>query len=50
VARESSKWAVHSEPKAAAELKLTGAVEDEARLREGEIDRAGEHQWVMVVL
>jgi hypothetical protein len=43
VARRGSEWAAHGEPKAAAELELTGAVEDEARVREGEIDRAGEH-------
>jgi hypothetical protein len=41
---------VHGEQEAAAELVLAGAVEDEARMREDEIERAGEHQWVMVVL
>jgi hypothetical protein len=29
---------------------LAGAVEDEARMREDEIDRAGEHRWDVVVL
>jgi hypothetical protein len=43
VAREGSEWVVHGEPKAAAERKLTEAVEDKARVQEGEIDRAGEH-------
>jgi hypothetical protein len=37
---------VHGEQKAAAELVLAGAVEDEARMREDEIGRAVEHQWV----
>jgi hypothetical protein len=41
--QEGSEWAAHGEPKAAAELEVAGAVEDEARVREGEIDRAGEH-------
>jgi hypothetical protein len=50
VARSGSEWAAHGEPKVAAELELTGAVEDEARVREGEINRAGEHQWVTAVL
>jgi hypothetical protein len=43
------RWAVHGEQEAA-ELVLAGAVEDEARVREGEIERAGEHQWVTAVL
>jgi hypothetical protein len=50
VAWEGSKWAVHGEPKAAAELEAAGAVEDEAWMRENEIARAGEHQWVTAVL
>jgi hypothetical protein len=29
---------------------LVGAVEDGARVREDEIDHAGEHQWVTAVL
>jgi hypothetical protein len=29
---------------------LAGAMEDEARMREDEIERAGEHQWVTAVL
>jgi hypothetical protein len=29
---------------------LAGAVEDEARMREEEIERAGEHQWVTAEL
>jgi hypothetical protein len=33
-----------------AELELAGAVEDEARTREIEIEWAGEHQWVVMVL
>jgi hypothetical protein len=41
--REGSEWAAHGEQKAAAELVLAGAVEDRARVREDEIDRAGEH-------
>jgi hypothetical protein len=41
---------VHSEQKAASELVLAGAVEDEAWVREDEIERAGEHQWVTAVL
>jgi hypothetical protein len=48
--REDSEWAVHGEQKAAAELELAGAVEDEAWIREGEIGRAIEHQRVTVVL
>jgi hypothetical protein len=44
VVREDSEWAAHSEQKAAAELELAGAVEDEAWIREGEIGRAVEHQ------
>jgi hypothetical protein len=50
VAREGSEWAADGEPKVAAELEVAGAVEDEARVRECEIDRAGEHQWVTAVL
>jgi hypothetical protein len=50
VVRKGSEWAAHSKQEAAAELGLAGAVEDEARMREGEIDRAGEHQWVTAVL
>jgi hypothetical protein len=34
----------------AAELELAGAVEDEARMREDEIGRAVEHQWITAVL
>jgi hypothetical protein len=41
---------VHGEQEAAAELVLAGAVEDEARMQEDEIERAREHQWVTVVL
>jgi hypothetical protein len=33
-----------------AELEVAGAVEDEAQVREGEIDRAREHQCVTAVL
>jgi hypothetical protein len=43
VVREGSEWAAHGEQEVAAELELAGAVEDEARMRESEIDRAGEH-------
>jgi hypothetical protein len=43
VVRKGSECAAHGEPKAAAELEVAGAVEDEAWVREGEIDRAGEH-------
>jgi hypothetical protein len=50
VVRKGSEWAAHDEQEAAAELVLAGAVEDEARMREDEIDWAGEHQWVMAVL
>jgi hypothetical protein len=50
VAQEGSEWATHGEQKAAAELELAGAVEDEAWMREGEIGRAGEHQWVTAML
>jgi hypothetical protein len=32
VVREGSEWAAHGEPKAAAELEVAGAVEDEARV------------------
>jgi hypothetical protein len=42
--------AAHGEPRVAAELEVAGAVEDEARVRKGEIGRAGEHQWVTAVL
>jgi hypothetical protein len=48
--REGSKWTAHGEQEAAAELVLAGAVEDEARMWESEIDWAGEHQRVMAVL
>jgi hypothetical protein len=48
--REGSEWAAHGEQKAAAELELAGAMEDEAWVREDEIGRAVEHQWVTVVL
>jgi hypothetical protein len=41
---------VHGEQEAAAELVLAGDVEDEARMREDEIGRAVEHQWVTAVL
>jgi hypothetical protein len=34
----------------AAELVLAGAVEDEAWVREDEIEWAAEHQWVTAVL
>jgi hypothetical protein len=47
---EGSEWAAHGEQKAAAELMLAGAVEDGARVPEGEIGRAVEHQWVSAVL
>jgi hypothetical protein len=50
VAREGSEWAADGEPKAAAELDVAGVVEDEARVREDEIDQAREHQWVTAVL
>jgi hypothetical protein len=50
VARECSEWAAHGESKAAAELEVAGAMEDEARAQEGEIDRAREHRWVTAVL
>jgi hypothetical protein len=50
VVREGSEWAAHGEQKAAAELELARAVEDEAWMREGEIGRAVEHQWVTAVL
>jgi hypothetical protein len=45
VVREGSEWAAHGEQKAAAELELAEAMEDEAWMREGEIGRAVEHQW-----
>jgi hypothetical protein len=41
---------VHGEQEAAAELVLAGAMEDEARMRENEIGRGVEHQWVTAVL
>jgi hypothetical protein len=47
---ECSDRAAHGEPRAAAELEVAGAVEDEARARKGEIGRAGEHQWFTAVL
>jgi hypothetical protein len=50
VVREGSELAAHGEQKVAAELELAGAVEDEAWMREGEIGRAVEHQWVTTVL
>jgi hypothetical protein len=50
VAREGSEWPAHGEPDAAAELKLAGAVEDEASMWEGEIGWAVEHQWITAVL
>jgi hypothetical protein len=50
VVRMGLEWAAHGEQEAAAELVLAGAVEDEARMREDEIDQAGEHQWITVVL
>jgi hypothetical protein len=50
VVREGSEWAAHGEQEAAAELELAVAVEDEARMREDEIGRAVEHQWVTAVL
>jgi hypothetical protein len=49
VVRGWLRWPVHGEQEVAAELVLPGAVEDEARMREDEIDRAGEHQWVTAV-
>jgi hypothetical protein len=50
VVREGLEWAAHGEQKVAVELELAGAVEDEAWMREGEIGRALEHQWVTAVL
>jgi hypothetical protein len=50
VVREGSEWAAHGEQEAMAELGLAEAVEDEARMRKGEIRRAREHQWVTAVL
>jgi hypothetical protein len=50
VVREGSEWAAHGEQEATTELGLAGAVEDEARIRKGEIGRAGEHQRVTAVL
>jgi hypothetical protein len=50
VVREGSEWVAHGEQKAVAELELAGAVEDEAWMREGEIEWAVEHQWVTAVL
>jgi hypothetical protein len=44
------RWPIHGEQEAAVELVLAGAVEDEARMREDEIERAGEHQWATAVL
>jgi hypothetical protein len=40
---EGSEWVAHGEQEAAVEIELAGAVEDEAWMREDEIDRAGEH-------
>jgi hypothetical protein len=48
--RKGSEWAAHGEQEAATELGLGGAMEDEAQMQEGEIDWAGEHQWVTAVL
>jgi hypothetical protein len=42
--------AAHGEPRSAAELKVAGAVEDEARARKSGIGQAGEHQWFTAVL
>jgi hypothetical protein len=50
VVRMGLEWAAHSEQKAAAELELAGAVEDETWKRKGEIGWAIEHQWVAAVL
>jgi hypothetical protein len=41
--RKCLKWAAHGEQETAAELVLARAVEDEARMREDEIEWAGEH-------
>jgi hypothetical protein len=43
-------WPVHGEQEAVVELVLAGAVEDEARMREDEIEWAREHQWATAVL
>jgi hypothetical protein len=48
--RKGLEWAAQGEQETAVELVLVGAVEDEARMREDEIERAGEHQWVTAVL
>jgi hypothetical protein len=48
--RKGLEWAAHGEQETAAKLVLAGAVEDEARMREDEIERAGEHQWATAVL
>jgi hypothetical protein len=48
--REGSEWTAHGEQEVAAELMLAEAAEDEAWMWESEIDRAGEHQGVTVVL
>jgi hypothetical protein len=48
--RKGLEWAPHGEQETVAELVLAGAVEDEARMREDEIERAGEHQWATAVL
>jgi hypothetical protein len=50
VVREGSEWAAHGEQKAAVEIELAGAMEDEDWMREGEIGWAVEHQWVTAVL
>jgi hypothetical protein len=44
------EWAAHGKQETAAELVQAGAVENEARMREDEIERAGEHRWDVVVL
>jgi hypothetical protein len=44
------EWAAHGEQKAAAELELAEAVEDETWKRKGEIGWAIEHRWVTTVL
>jgi hypothetical protein len=50
VVRKDLEWAAHGEQETAAELVLAGVVEDEVRIREDEIGRAVEHQWVTAVL
>jgi hypothetical protein len=44
------EWAAHGEQETAVELVLAGAMEDEAWMREDEIERAREHQWATAVL